>query len=184
MKEKHEEKIIIIVLVIGLIIFKICNINYYNPRYTGQAEDRVHNEKILKDIISYLDNKNTDKLKALFSQSVSSRYNLDSQIKTVLKIYGGTSSSYTDFFDWGYTSKKTSNGRCVEKSVGAQMENIKTKDNDIFIIGFGKCVVNDAEPDDIGIVRITLCDEKGKKLAPIGSVYDGEIINGKMYKSN
>lgn len=179
------KKLIIIALVLSLSIFSlfagiigIFPQKEYDPRYSYQSQDRIYNEKTLKEILKCFDNKDADSLINMFSETIKSEYDLKNQIKKAFEIYDGKSVSYEKIDDMGYTSMHTRDGICVEKSIGAYMINIKTNTNKLFTISFTKSVVDDDNPNNKGMTVICLDDEDFRHLAIIGYTKDSQITNG------
>lgn len=128
----------------------------YDPHGFYPKQEAAYNEETLKKILECFDNKDVDSLIDMFSEAVKSQYDLESQIEKAFEIYGGHSVSYEGFYDHGTYTYASDNGKCVEKSIGADMMNIKTDNDEVFVIGFKKCVVNDKKPNELGIEGISL----------------------------
>lgn len=177
---KRHHVYIITLLTAAMLSLSGCDVtessgSYYNPKYSRQSQDRVYNEEKLKEILECFDNKDADRLKAMFSKSIQQEYDLDSQIEKAFEIYGEESVSYGSFFDWG-ASRATEYGEYVRKNVAAEMESIKTTERDIFNIYFSQNIVNDENPNELGVKRVTLCAKNGAKLAIIGDRQKGEKV--------
>lgn len=157
------------------------NSEEYDPRGYYPKQEAIYNEETLKEILACFDNKDFDTLIEMFSISVKSEYNLVSQIEKAYEIYGGESVSYESFWDFGTISLGMDYGVCVEKSIGAEMRNIKTTNNDNFNISFMRYIVNDSNPHMLGISGISLSDPEYGNLAIIGPVDDQDL---KILKEN
>jgi len=145
----------------------------YDPHYSSSIDDAKYNEETLKEILECFDNKDSERLKAMFSKSVQQEYDLDSQIEKAFEIYGGESVTYESVFDWG-ASGATEYGEYVRKKVAAELRGIRTTNGDVYTIYFRKYIVYDEDPDELGVLSVYLCGETGTNLEVIGY---GTIFN-------
>lgn len=162
------KRIKIIISFLCCIVLSSCNTIEYNPRYSNQSEDRVYNEETLKEILECFDNRDVETLKNMFSPYKQSEYDLEQQIEATFGHYEGISTSYEGFFDYGELSEHIQDGVCIEKVIGAEMENIKTDKDRIYFISFGKCVVCDEMPEKLGVTQVVLSDENNRVISRIG----------------
>ena len=132
-------------------------------------------EKILLKIIECFDNKDKESIKAMFSVKIAKEFDLDSLIDKAFEIYNGKSVSYE--INKGSTagSAKT-DGTYTFLEYDGKLENIKMDNSKSFSIRMSRCVVNDDDPDEIGLTRITLRRDDGVKLAPIGKVSQNDTF--------
>ena len=146
--------------------------NEYDPHKYNPQQEAIYNEETLKEILKCFDNKDADSLIDMFSEAVKSQYDLESQIEKAFEIYSGESVSYEGFWDSGYSSLDTNYGICVQKSVRTRMNGIKTTNNEIFDISIIKCILDDSNPDNLGLKSICLIDSEYGNLAIIGQIRD------------
>lgn len=156
-----KKRIILIFILMNIFSLLGCSVythdsSEYDPHVFYPKQEAAFNEETLREILECFDNKDADTLINMFSEAVKAEYDLKNQIDTAFDIYGGHSVSYEGFYDHGTYTYASDNGKCVEKSIGADMMNIKTDNDEIFVIGFKKCVVNDKKPDELGIEGISL----------------------------
>ena len=156
-----KKRIILIFILMNIFSLLGCSVythdsSEYDPHVFCPKQEAAFNEETLREILECFDNKDADTLINMFSEAVKAEYDLKNQIDTAFDIYGGHSVSYEGFYDHGTYTYASDNGKCVEKSIGADMMNIKTDNDEIFVIGFKKCVVNDKKPDELGIEGISL----------------------------
>lgn len=150
----------------------------YDPHSTDTQTYHIeidNTKEILKTIISCFDNKDKERLKTLFAASITNEYDLDSQIDRAFAIYEGVSVSYE--IDGGsQKSKHIVNGQYVYLRYNGQINYIKLDNDNYYNISIIRCVVDDENPDNVGLNRITLCKDDGTKLAPIGEFTDQETF--------
>lgn len=149
--------------------------NEYDPHKYNPQQEAIYNEETLKEILKCFDNKDADSLIDMFSEAVKSQYDLESQIEKAFEIYSGKSVSYGDIINGGYKYENTDHGICIEKSIYAYMENIKTDNNEVFTISIIQWVISDINTNELGLSKIFLCDENHIKLAVIGRVQSQEL---------
>lgn len=123
--------------------------------------------ELLSKLVTYFDSQDKESIKALFAPQTRQDYNLDSQIDKVLEIYDGKSVSYN--IDKGeIASKKVIDDVYVYLAFYGKLDSVKLDNNKMFCIQIERCAVNDDNKSMIGLNKITLCNEDGTRLAPIG----------------
>lgn len=147
-----------------------CLPNTWNSKEYDTKREAAHTEEELKKILKYFDNKDKNALSDMFSESVKSKYNLDIQISQAFEIYGGRSVSYEKCEYYGYMTMSTEYGKCTERSIYSDMQNIQTDNNNIFNITIIESVIDDKNPNELGIHKIYLTDPEYGNLAIIGPV--------------
>ena len=140
--------------------------------------ERKQTEKILSKLIVYFDEKDKESIKALFAPQIAQDYDLDTQIDKVFEIYDGKSTSY-ELGILEEKSKKVIEGKYVYLRHCGELENIQTDNNKPFDISIVRCVVNDDNPDNIGLNKIYLSHTDGSHIAPIGETSQTEIYTYK-----
>lgn len=140
--------------------------------------ERKQTEKILSKLIGYFDNKDKESIKDLFAPQIAHDYDLDVQIDKVFEIYDGKSTSY-ELGICEETSKKVIEGKYVYLRHIGELENIQTDSNKSFDIWITRCVVDDDNPDNIGLNKIYLSHTDGCHIAPIGETSQTEIYTYK-----
>ena len=140
--------------------------------------ERDQTEKILSELIKYFDEKDKEGIKALFAKQVAQDYDLDAQIDKVFEIYNGKYVSF-EIDSGGEKSKHVIDGKYVYLRHDGELKNIQTDNNKIFEISIVRCVVNDDNPDNIGLNKIYLSHTDGSHIAPIGETSQTEIYTYK-----
>jgi len=173
------------ILFISTILFLCsCNLNNnepYDPHSNSIYAYRINQhdtENMAEDIITYLDNKDRDSIKALFAPQIAHDYDLDSQIDKVFEIYDGTSISY-EVKTSVEGAKHIKDRRFLYLDFDCQVKNIQTDNNKIFRISIIRCIVDDDNPDNIGLNKIYLKNATGTNLAPIGKVSKDQFFKWK-----
>ena len=137
--------------------------------------EQEQTEKILEKLIECFDNKDKEGIKALFTPQTAKDNSLDSQIDKAFEIYDGKSLSY-EIKSGGIAGSAKKDGVYTFLEYDGELKSIKTDTNTSFSIWISRCVVNDDEPNKVGLTRITLCRENGVNLAPIGDVSQNETF--------
>lgn len=177
------KKLIIIALVLSVTVFSLLSIlkdkfflKEYDPHDFKPRQEKIYTEATAMKILECFDNRDVDSLITMFSESVRSSYDLHSQIKKAFDIYGEKSVTNDGFEDYGYSNSSSRDGIYVQKSIRGHIKNIKTSNNDVLTISFIKCVLDDDNPNNLGLKDIYLIDLKYGTLAKIGRV-DSQDMN-------
>lgn len=150
----------------------------YDPHNTDSSTYQINRQDTInmaEDIITYLDARDRDSIKALFAPQIAQEYDLDAQIDKVFEIYDGASISY-EVETSGETSKHIKDGKYLYLRFNCHIKNIQTDNDKIFSISIIRCLVDDDNPDNIGLNKIFLCGADGTNLAPIGEVSEDEFF--------
>lgn len=142
------------------------------PTYQINRQDTIN---MAEDILTYLDNKDRDSIKALFAPRIANDYDLDAQIDKIFEIYDGTSISY-EIGTCGEKSKHIKDGKYLYLRFDCQIKNIQTDNGKIFRISIIRCLVDDDNTDNIGLNKIYLKNAEGVNIAPIGEVSEDEFF--------
>lgn len=175
------KKVLILTLVlINMLSLLSCDIalqyeKEYDPHNFEQKREAVYTEETAMIILNCFDNKDADTLEGMFSETIKNEYNLKEQIEKAFEIYGGKSVSDVQFHFGGYAGSSSEDGIYVQKSVVGDIKDIKTDYNEEFIISLKKCVLDDYNPNKLGIEWLHLRDGDNHKLAIIGEVKPNEI---------
>ena len=93
-------KKVLLFLISTILFLCSCNPNKdeaYDPHNTDSSTYQINRQDTInmaEDIITYLDNKDRDNIKALFAPQIAQEYDLDAQIDKIFEIYDGASISY------------------------------------------------------------------------------------------
>ncbi|MBQ7131642.1 MAG: DUF5104 domain-containing protein [Oscillospiraceae bacterium] len=170
------------ILFISTILFLCsCNPNKdeaYDPHNTDSSTYQINRQDTInmaEDIITYLDNKDRDNIKALFAPQIAQEYNLDAQIDKIFEIYDGASISY-EVETCGEGGKHIKDGMFLYLEFDCAVKSIQTNNDKIFRISIIRCLVDDDNPDNIGLNKVFLCRADGTNIAPIGEVSEDEFF--------
>ena len=150
----------------------------YDPHNTGSSTYKINRQDTInmaEDIITYLDNKDKDSIKALFAPQIAQKYNLDGQIDRIFKIYDGASISY-EVETCGAGGKHIKDGKYLYLESDCSVKSIQTDNGKTFCIYIIRCLVDDDNPDNIGLNKVYLCKADGTNIAPIGEVSGDEFF--------
>lgn len=178
---KMKKAVILILIFINLLNLSGCLTNKWGSTEYDMKWEAEHTEEELKKILECFDNMDTDTLISMFSEAVKAKYDLSVQINQALEIYGNKSVSYEKCEYYGYITMSTDYGKCTERSIYAKMHNIKTDCNEIFNISIIESVIDNKNPNELGIYKISLSDPEYGNLAIIGPVDDQDL---KILKEN
>lgn len=180
MKLIHKKVMVLLTSMIICVFMTSCNSNEYDPHSTGVKAYGIEQENttdMLETVIKYFDNKDKEALKGLFAPAISENFNLDSQIDKVFGLYDSKSVSY----EMGICEERSSsqrNNRFEYLVFCGELENIQLDNGKTFSIYISRCVVDDENPDNIGLKTIHLRDINGKNLAPIGKFSSSQEFYG------
>ena len=142
------------------------------PTYQINRQDTIN---MAEDILTYLDNKDRDSIKALFAPQIANDYDLDAQIDKIFEIYDGTSISY-EIGTCGEGAKHLKDGRAIYLDFDCEVKDIQTDNDKTFCIYIIRCLVDDDNQDNIGLNKVFLCRADGTNIAPIGEVSEDEFF--------
>ena len=145
----------------------IPNEKAYDPHNTDSSTYKINRQDTInmaEDIITYLDNKDKDSIKALFAPQIAQKYNLDGQIDRIFKIYDGASISY-EVETCGEAGKHIKDGMFLYLEFDCSVKSIQTDNGKTFRIYIIRCLVDDDNPDNIGLNKVYLCKADGTKTA-------------------
>ncbi len=172
-------KKVLLFLISTILFLCSCNPNKdeaYDPHNTDSSTYQINRQDTInmaEDIITYLDNKDRDNIKALFAPQIAQEYDLDAQIDKIFEIYDGASISYEVGIS-DEKSKHIKDGKYLYLRFDCHIKNIQTDNGKIFRISITRCLVDDKNPDMIGINKIYLKDDEYCNLRIIGSYNNDE----------
>lgn len=173
------KKILLFLISMMLFLYSCTpNEKAYDPHNTDSSTYQINRQDTInmaEDIITYLDNKDKDSIKALFAPQIAQKYNLDGQIDRIFKIYDGASISY-EVETSGEKSKHIKDGKYLYLEFDCSIKNIQTDNGKTFSIYIIRCLVDDDNPDNIGLNKIYLKNAEGVNLAPIGEVSGNQFF--------
>lgn len=176
-------KKVLLFLVSTMLFLCSCTLNGnkdkpYDPHNTDTSTYQINRQDTInmaEDIITYLDNKDRDSIKALFAPQIAQEYDLDAQIDKIFEIYDGASTSY-EVETCGEGGKHIKDGMFLNLEFDCAVKSIQTNNDKIFRISIIRCLVDDKNPDMIGLNKVFLCRADGTNIAPIGKVSKDEFF--------
>ena len=154
---KIYKKILIILLATCLLLGTGC-VNLEN-------EEKQH----CKEVIRCLSEDDTEGLKNMFCVETQNSKDLDEQIEAGMEFFDGKVLSYNEPICSG--GESVTNGKIVEHDYGGDIMKIKTDTGKIYSLMVYEYLVNEDNPDIVGISEIDIYDEDG-------NVYEvGEFID-------
>lgn len=173
-----------LLFLISIMIFLCsCGLNenkdgFYDPHNNDVSTYKINQkdtQNMAENVLKYLDNKDKDGIIALFAPQIANEYDLDSQIDKVFEIYDGKSISY-ELGTASESSKHVKYGTYHYLCFDCSIKNIQTDNDETFRISIIRCLVDDNNPDNIGLNKIYLKNADGVNLAPIGEVSEDEFF--------
>ncbi len=174
-------KKLFILLISAILFLCSCSQNkneIYDPHNGGSYTYKINRQDTInmaENIISYLDNRDRESIKALFAPQTANDYDLDSQIDKIFEIYDGKSISY-EITTSGEKGKHIKDGKYLYLRFDCHIKNVQTDNDKNFSISIVRCLVDDDNPDNIGLNKIHLCSADGTNIAPIGEVSEHEFF--------
>lgn len=159
-------KKIFTLLIFSLCSFVLCScsmssiINDSSSEYDPNdlfADDYPFAEETMMTVLKCFDEKDTETLKSLFSESVVSAYDLDKQIEEAMNYYEGRSTSHDDVSS-DISESNYSQDHYVYKSIRTVMDNIMTDNNKAYRIDFIYVLVDEKDETKIGLDTLFLRD--------------------------
>ena len=137
------------------VLMMLCSCSFVTA-VQDNNEIEKQKEKIAEDILDYVIEGQTDSLYEMFAtvdKTETTRQQLNNMFESV---------NWEDFV----TNKIEANengggakyreGEVVQESFGYKYEHIVDKDNNEYTVGFGYTLINDEEPDKIGLNRLSI----------------------------
>lgn len=129
----------------------------YNPR-KNSANDSLHSEQVLLEILRCFDEEDREGLKKLFSVETKWRFPIDEEIEEAFDVYEGKSESYEKIWGLGSATAYRKDGIYVYKDCIPSMNGIRTDNGNIYSISYVEVLVDDENPKNEGIRYIKLYD--------------------------
>lgn len=158
-KPMFIKKLINKIIILSLcFIFCSCGISLkkYDPSVRF-ADDYPFAEETMMTVLKCFDEKDTETLKGLFSESVASEYDLDKQIEEAMNCYEGKSTSHDDVRS-GISEAHFNKDHYEYKSIRTVMDNITTDNDKAYMIEFIYVLVDEKDETQIGLDKLFLRD--------------------------
>ena len=167
-----QKILIIIVSFITLISMTSC-VEFSKPHATTIDEDLEYNlddnlKRRCAKLLKALSEKDKDAVKSMFSKKVKKRKELDSEIDKAMEFFEGKVLEYNSSVSGG-DEINVDNGKITFFTLSIQIKSIKTDANKTYSIYGLYYVVNDKDPDSIGLRYISIYDETNEKGNEISS---------------
>ena len=170
------KKYILSLLIIAIVCAAGCGLKAHknDSHYINAEQEGNDSEKMLHEILQCFNDKDADRLKGMFAPDIKDKYDIDGQINYAFKMYNGESVYDGEVRNGGIASSTIKDGIYIEKTVDAVLNGIKTDQEETFRITIIRRVVDDANPQAVGLEKIYLQDGDYKAKAVIGKTYRGE----------
>lgn len=124
-------------------------------------ENSITNNQAI-EILQCFDTKDAESLKKMFSPEIIATHDLDTEITGAMAFYDGTSVSY-EIINGG-SGKSIREGNITEFRMSYAIEKICTDKNKSYIISPSVYVVNETNPQYVGIMYIVIIDNSGNEF--------------------
>ena len=152
--------------VIILTSFSGCSSTYEKGMSPGHVANALGPK-----VIDYINNKDAESLKELYSEEVYNSYNLDDELQLVFDFVGGNITSYSRI-KLGSESESITEGKAVKNNFDVCIEDAKTDTGNIYLIVFSYISVNNEQPNSVGMYRLSVYDNDDYNIsASAGRVY-------------
>lgn len=131
----------------------------------NRKENLKHAEKVSKELIRCINEKDVDGIEQLFNRYSQNEENLRSDIEDFLVHIDGEIVDY--IITWGETSVSIDDGKLTEQKTETEIENIITDTGKRYYIRFREYVICTEDRDKEGILLLLLYDENKKRLCRI-----------------
>lgn len=132
----------------------------YDPRDV-LADDYPFATETMSEVLRCFNEKDSEALKSLFSQQLSSASNIDEQLENAMNYYEGRSVSHDEVRCMDKSTHSLGNGYYSLKIISVDMKNIITDADKTYDLKFWYVLVNDDAPSEIGLYKIFFKNEKG-----------------------
>ena len=162
----RQKILILIVSFITLISMTSC-VEFSKPHATTIDEELEYNlDDNLKSrcakMLKALSENDKDTVKSMFSKKVKKRKELDKEIDKAMEFFEGKVLEYYSGVSGG-DELEVDNGKTTYFSLSIQIKSIKTDANKTYSIYGLYYVVNDDDPDSIGLRYISIYDDTNEK---------------------
>ena len=163
----RQKFLIIIISFISLLSLTSCEKLLENREITTIEDELEYNsEDTLKGrcakMLKALSENDKETIKSMFSKKVKKRKELDKEIDKATEFFEGKVLEY--YYDVsGGDEMDVDNGKTTFFSLSIQIKSIKTDANKTYSIYGLYYVVNDKDPDSIGLRYISIYDDTNKK---------------------
>ncbi|MCI8669571.1 MAG: DUF5104 domain-containing protein [Lachnospiraceae bacterium] len=153
-------------LVVLVCLICICNIGCaVVEALDNRKENLKHAEKVSKELIRCINEKDVDGIEQLFNRYSQNEENLRSDIEDFLVHIDGEIVDY--IITWGETSVSIDDGKLTEQKTETEIENIITDTGKRYYIRFREYMICTEDRDKEGILLLLLYDENKKRLCRI-----------------
>lgn len=114
-------------------------------------------------IITCMKEKDVTTLKEMFCPYININHNLEDEIEKAFEFFDGEIVSDGDKHFLEEAGGTTENGKTITSRIQPKIRHIKTDSEKEYEIVFNEYLINDDNPDYIGITRITITNEDGVK---------------------
>ena len=158
-----------LILIISFItLLSLVSCEAYPAYYTTTIEDQLeyNSEDNLKSrcakMLKALSENDKETIKSMFSKKVKKRKELDKEIDKAMEFFEGKVLEYYSGVSGG-DELEVDNGKTTYFSLSIQIKSIKTDANKTYSIYGLYYVVNDDDPDSIGLRYISIYDDTNEK---------------------
>jgi len=124
-----------------------------------ETDNKLMNDQA-KELLVYIDNRDAEGLRGVFSQDVLDTVDLDDQIESFFEIYEGKIS--TSDVELGHSSDSTDDGKITERYLSAYIH-IETETGNKYTIYFAGYQTIKRKPSMQGIYRISITTETNEE---------------------
>ena len=161
----RQKILILIVSFITLISMTSC-VEFSKPHATTIDEELEYNlddnlKRRCAKMLKALSENDKDTVKSMFSKKVKKRKELDSEIDKAMEFFEGKVLEYNSSVSGG-DEVSVDNGKITFFTLSIQIKSIKTDANKTYSIYGLYYVINDKDPDSIGLRYINIYDTTGK----------------------
>ena len=128
----------------------------------NRKENLKHAEKISKELIRCINEKDIDGIEQLFNRYSQNEENLRNDIEDFLDHIDGEILDY--IITWGEVSASIDDGKWTKQMTETAVENIITDTGTKYYIDFGEYTIYTEDKDKEGMVYLRLCDEDKKLI--------------------
>ena len=128
------------------------------------SKKRMTIEEMCESVLNGIQNEDKTLLKELFCEKIASTHNLDDELTSFYNFIDGKFIFFTDYHkDLRYGSE-SDKGTYVKYHISVKIRSARTDTDKEYVIEFYANLVQDNEPDKIGLEYIVIKNSEGEKL--------------------
>lgn len=124
--------------------------------------NKDHAKKLAKQMVQYINDNDSDKIKTLFSEYCQTNFELEYEIEKLFDKLDGKIISY-EIYDGG-GEERIRDGKLIMESLSTHLNHVKTDTEEEYIISICEYLVYEEEKTKQGVCYLRLSDADGNEI--------------------